>query len=106
MSKVRTFSAPDDWKCLDNLLEKLPRSVDISGAVRMSVESFYKTVESKPTVTLDTFKTETTIPELNIDPKTWKKLLKDMSIEDIRELQTLMNKRKSLVDDEIYRRTL
>lgn len=105
MSKVRTFSSPDEWNCLDKLLEKLPRSVDVSGAVRLSVENFLKTIETKPSVSLDTFADESVTPDLKSEPKIWTNLSKKMDTTELRDLQKLIKKRLAIVEDEIYRRT-
>lgn len=106
MSKIRTFSSDEGWNCLDRLLEKLPRSIDTSGAIRLSIEKFLETLEKKPFVSLDNFKTETTTPDLNSDNKIWKELTKKMEVVELRDLQKLITRKKSIVDDEIYRRTL
>ena len=42
MSKIMSFSFPENWNCLDSVLEKLPRNINPSGAVRMAVEELQK----------------------------------------------------------------
>ncbi len=106
MTKVKSYSVPDGWNCLAELLEILPRSMDASKTIKLAVENLLEKVQNKPFISLDNFETEITVPDLPMDLKLWKKLLKDMSIPDVRDLHKLMTKRQSLVDDEIYRRTL
>ena len=105
MSKVKSFSFPDDWKCLDNLLEKMPRSMDASKTVKLAVEGLLEKVTKKPFVSLDSFSEEVTIPELKLDNKTFSKLLRGMDIVEVRDLQKLITRKQGLVDDEIYRKT-
>ena len=71
MSKVRSFSSPDDWKCLDNLLEKLPRAINPSGAIRLAVEEYAKKLDKTPYVSLDEFSTKSTVPRLDLQKKDW-----------------------------------
>ena len=106
MSKIITISYPNDWKCLDNLLDKMPRSMDRSKTIVVAIEQMLEKVTNKPFVSLDNFGTPDTItPDLHMDIKLWNKLLKTMDIVEVRNLQKLMTKRKGLVDDEVYKRT-
>jgi len=106
MSKVKSFSFPDEWKCLDNLLDKMPRAMDASKTVKVAVEQMLEKVTNKPFISLDNFeKEDVVIPDLKMEVKTFNKLLKTMDIVEVRNLQKLLNKRKSAVDDEVYRRT-
>jgi hypothetical protein len=106
MRKIISFSVPCEWNCLDKLLEKLPRAINTSKAVQLSVEDMLKNVDKNTFVSLDSFKTETTTPGLEATPKIWSNILKEMDATDIRNLQKLIKKRASLVEDELYRRTL
>jgi len=106
MSKIRTFSSPVDWNCLEQLLTKLPRTIDRSGAVRLSIEKFLESVTKTPYVSMDNFVSAITKPTLEADPKTWSALLKGMDVKEVRELQKLMQKRLNIVNDEVYKRTL
>lgn len=105
MSKVKSFSFPDDWKCLDNLLEKMPRSMDASKTVKVAIEKMLESISKKPFISLDNFADEKVTPELLMDRKTWNNLLKNMDVPEIKELKQLMTKRMSLIDDEIFKRT-
>jgi hypothetical protein len=106
MSKVKSFSFPDDWKCLDNLLDKMPRAMDASKTVKVAVEQMLEKVTNKPYVSLDSFGTkDTVVPDLHMDVKTFSKLLKSMDIVEVRNLQKLLGKKKTSVDDEVYKRT-
>ena len=106
MSKVKSFSFPDEWKCLDNLLDKMPRAMDASKTVKVAIEQMLEKVTNKPFVSLDSFDTEEiVIPDLKMDIKTFNKLLKTMDIVELRNYQKLLSKRKANVDDEVYRRT-
>jgi len=55
MSKIRSFSSPNDWNNIEQLLEKLPRTIDLSSAVRMSVDKFLESVSKTPFVSMDNF---------------------------------------------------
>jgi hypothetical protein len=106
MNVNRSFSHPVDWECLDNLISKYPVAVQrsiSSKIIRDAIEQFAKIKESKQESNLDDYGGA---PRLDLEPKEWKKMLKEMNTPEVRELQTLMKKRKSLVDDEIFRRTL
>lgn len=100
-----SFSFPTGWKSLDNLLEKLPRSIKKSNAIVMSVDYYLKQLEQKSNLSLDDFK-DSNVPRLDADLKIWKELVKPMNSTDLRELQQLLQKRKSLVDEAIYRKSL
>lgn len=103
---VRSFSHDKDWNCLDDLIAEYPIAVQrsiSSKIIREAVELFSKQKKSKSLVTIEDFGGA---PRLDLEQKEWKQLLKSMSITDVRELQQLMKKKKDLVDDEIYKRTL
>ena len=106
MSKIRTFSSPNDWNCLDNLLEKLPRTIDVSGAVRLAIEDYAKKIETTPYVSLDEFAEKTTIPRLDLQKKDWLNLFKGMNTTELRELETKIQLKMNLVKTEIFERTL
>ena len=99
------FSHNDDWKCLGELLEKLPRTINKSKAIVMSVEALNKQITAKTNLSLDDFE-EPNVVRLEADPKIWRQQLKEMNVQELRDLQKLMQKRKSLVDDAIYKETL
>lgn len=106
MNVNRSFSHPVDWKCLDDLVSTYPTAVQRSiqsKIIREAVESYAKQKASKQTSNLDDYGKA---PRLDLEQKEWKKMLKQMSTTEIKELLDLIKKRKSLVDDEIYRRVL
>lgn len=105
MSNIRTFSAPQEWKCLDNLLEKLPRTIDRSKAVRMAIEEKLQRVIKNP-ISLDDFRNEIPVPRLDVDSKTWNNLMKPMDNAELRKLQKQIQTKLNIVNDEIYRRTI
>lgn len=106
MNVNRSFSHDKDWTCYDDLIKEYPiaiqRSVG-SKIIREAIELFAKSRKSKQLVNMEDF---VGAPRLDLEQKEWKNMLKNMNIQEVRELQTLMQKKKSLVDDEIYRRTL
>jgi|TARA_R110002073_G_scaffold103705_2_gene234991 hypothetical protein len=106
MSKVRSFSSPDDWKCLDNLLEKLPRAINPSGAIRLAVEEYAKKLDKTPYVSLDEFSTKSTVPRLDLQKKDWLELFKGMNTTELRELETKIQSKLNLVKTEVFERTL
>jgi len=106
MSKIRSFSSPDDWKCLDNLLEKLPRAINPSGAIRLAVEEYAKKLDKTPYVSLDEFSTKSTIPRLDLHKKDWLNLFKGMNTTELRELETKIQSKLNLVKTEVFERTL
>ena len=106
MSKIRSFSFPDDWKCLDNVLEKLPRTVNPSGAIRMAVEELQKKLSVTPYISLDEFSTKSTIPRLDLQKKDWLNLFKGMNTTELRELETKIQSKLNLVKTEVFERTL
>tara|TARA_R100001377_G_scaffold77928_1_gene55448 strand:- start:1221 stop:1541 length:321 start_codon:yes stop_codon:yes gene_type:complete len=106
MSKIRSFSSPDDWKCLDNLLEKLPRAINPSGAIRLAVEEYAKKLDKTPYVSLDEFSTKSTIPRLDLQKKDWLNLFKGMNTTELRELETKIQSKLNLVKTEVFERTL
>tara|TARA_R110002051_G_scaffold70342_1_gene126430 strand:+ start:3025 stop:3345 length:321 start_codon:yes stop_codon:yes gene_type:complete len=106
MSKVRSFSSPDDWKCLDNLLEKLPRAINPSGAIRLAVEEYAKKLDKTPYVSLDEFSTKSTVPRLDLQKKDWLNLFKGMNTTELRELETKIQSKLNLVKTEVFERTL
>jgi hypothetical protein len=79
--------------------------MDASKTVKLAIEGLLEKVTKKPFVSLDSFSTTETIPELRLDNKVFSKLLKDMDIIEIRNLQKLMTRKQGLVDDEVYKRT-
>ena len=99
------FSHPKDWKCFDELLSKYPRAINDSLIIRKAIEFHLSALEKKPSVTLDTYRDIVT-PELEMDGKTWNKLLKGMDTTEVRKLKELMLKKMTLVDEVIYQRTL
>jgi len=106
MSKVRSFSFPDDWNCLDNVLEKLPRNINPSGAVRMAVEELQKKLDATPYVSLDDFAAKSTVPRLDLQKKDWLELFKGMNTTELRELETKIQSKLNLVKTEVFERTL
>ena len=106
MSKVRTFSTPDNWDCLDKVLEKLPRAIDTSGAIRMAVEGLREKLDTTPYVSLDEFSQQTVIPRLDLDKKTWLALFKDMNTTELRDLEKKIQQKLNLVKTEAFERTL
>ena len=104
MSKSTAFSHDDDWKCLDELLTKLPRSISKSKAVVMAVEELNKIMARKSSLSLEDFTEENSIPSLEAEQKLWKKILKDKSAKELKELVRLCSSRKSLIEAELYRR--
>lgn len=104
MSKSTAFSHDDDWNCLNELLTKLPRSISKSKAVVMAVEELNKQITRKSSLSLDDFKEKDTLPRLEAEQKVWKKLIKDKSTSELKELVRLCSSRKSLVEEELYRR--
>ena len=106
MSKVRSFSFPDEWNCLDNVLEKLPRNINPSGAVRMAVEELQKKLDTTPYVSLYEFAAKSTVPRLDLQKKDWLELFKGMNTTELRELETKIQSKLNLVKTEIFERTL
>lgn len=104
MSKNITFSHDDTWTCLDQLLEKLPRSINKSRAIVLSIEEMNKKVTRKSSTSLDDFAEDITTMRLESDPKFWKTNLKEKSASELKELLKLISSRKSLVEEELYRR--
>ena len=100
-----SFSFPNGWKSLDSLLDKLPRSIKKSNAIVLSVDYYLKQLEQKSNLTMDDFK-ESNVPRLDADVKIWRELVKPLNSTELRELQQLLQKRKSLVDEAIYRKSL
>ena len=90
MSKIMSFSFPENWNCLDSVLEKLPRSVNQSGAVRLAVEDYQKKLDQTPYLSLDEFSENKVVPRLDLPRKQWDVLFKGMN----------------LVKTEIFERTL
>ena len=86
MTKVLSFSFPDNWTCLDELLNKLPRSIKASHAVKLAIEE-KNTRTQKNIITLNDFQTEITIPRLDTEHKIWKTYMKSMEAEELRKLQ-------------------
>ncbi len=106
MSKIKSFSFPDDWNCLDNVLEKLPRNINPSGAIRLAVEEYAKKLEKTPYVSLDEFSEKTTTPRLDLQKKDWLELFKGMNTTELRKLEAKIQSKLNLVKTEIFERTL
>jgi hypothetical protein len=106
MSKVRSFSSPDDWKCLDNLLEKLPRAINPSSAIRLAVEEYAKKLDKTPYVSLDEFSDDKIVPRLDLPKKQWSILFKGMNTTELRELEAKIQSKLNLVKTEVFERTL
>lgn len=104
MSKIHSFSTTDDWKCLENLLNKMPR-ISASKIIKVAIEEKLERVIKNP-ISLDDFKEETTVPRLDADSKTWNHLMKPMTNEDLRKLQRQIQTKLNIVSDEIYKRTV
>jgi hypothetical protein len=105
MNVNRSFSHDKDWNCYDDLIKEYPVAIQRSigsKIIREAIELFAKTKKSKSLVTMDDYGNA---PRLDLEQKEWKKILKAMSITDVRDLQKLLGKRKGLVDDEVYKRT-
>jgi hypothetical protein len=106
MNVNRSFSHPAEWKCLDDLISGYPVAVQrsiSSKIIRDAIEQFAKVKKSKQLSNLDDYDDA---PRLTLEAKEWKKMLKVMNTPDVRDLLKLMKNRKSLVDEEIYRRAL
>lgn len=104
MSKAITFSHPEGWNCLHDMMEKLPRAVSQSRAIVLAIEEKNKRMVVKSNLSLDEFKDDIIAPDLTMNKKAWVGILKTMSIEEIRELDSLIEKRAILVDEEIKKR--
>ena len=101
-----SFSFPENWNCLGKLLEKLPRSVNQSTAVRLAVEDFYNKQDQKPYLSLDEFSENKVVPRLDLPKKQWNVLFKGMNTTELRELETNIQSKLNLVKTEIFERTL
>jgi|TARA_B110000438_G_scaffold148064_1_gene142617 hypothetical protein len=106
MSKIRTFSSPNEWNCLDKLLEKLPRTIDASGAVRLAVEDYTKKLEQTPYVSLDEFSDHKVIPRLDLSNNDWVNLFKGMNTTELTTLESMIQTKLNLVKTEKFERTL
>jgi|TARA_B110000285_G_scaffold66867_1_gene76768 hypothetical protein len=106
MSKIMSFSFPENWNCLDSVLEKLPRSVNQSGAVRLAVEDYQKKLDQTPYLSLDEFSENKVVPRLDLPRKQWDVLFKGMNTTELRELETSIQSKLNLVKTEIFERTL
>jgi len=106
MAKINSFSFPNNWNCLDNVLEKLPRTINASGAVRLAVEEYAKKLEQTPYVSLDEFSAEKIIPRLDLPRDQWVNLFKGMNTTELRDLESNIQSKLNLVKTEIFERTL
>jgi hypothetical protein len=106
MSKIKSFSFPNNWNCLDSVLEKLPRTINGSGAVRLAVEEYAKKLEQTPYVSLDEFSDDKIIPRLDLPRDQWNNLFKAMNTTELRELESNIQSKLNLVKTEIFERTL
>ena len=105
MTNSASFSFPDNWNCLTDLMDKMPRSMDKSKTVKLAIEQMLESVTKTPFLSLDSFATKVTTPELTMTRIVFDKILRGMDIADIRDFKKLMVKRMGTVDDEIYKRT-
>lgn len=70
----------------------------------MAVEELNKIMARKSSLSLEDFTEENSIPRLEAEQKLWKKILKDKSAKELKELVRLCSSRKSLIEEELYRR--
>ena len=63
MTNIHSFSFPEQWKCLTELMDKMPRSMDRSKTVKLAIEQMLEKVTKTPFLSLDNFATEITTPE-------------------------------------------
>tara|TARA_R110002074_G_scaffold114374_2_gene244442 strand:+ start:172 stop:492 length:321 start_codon:yes stop_codon:yes gene_type:complete len=106
MSKIMSFSFPENWNCLDNVLEKLPRSFNRSTAARLAFENYEKSLTKTPYLSLDEFSENKVVPRLDLPRKQWDVLFKGMNTTELREFETSIQSKLNLVKTEIFERTL
>lgn len=101
------FSHPKGWNCWEELCLKYPRNLNESQIFRICVEEQNKRIDAKGVTTssLDDY-SDKLIPSLAWDLPTWKSNIKVVDTQELREWLKLINKRKNLVEEEVYKRTL
>lgn len=108
MNVPRSFSHPVEWDCLDKLVQSYPFHVQNkirSKIIIDAVELYSKHKLQHHSTSLDDFDDKLT-PNLNWDLKTWKGNLKELDTDALKQWQKLIKKRLSLVEEELFRRTL
>jgi hypothetical protein len=106
MTRIKSFSIPDNWTGLSDLLATMPREMGTSKTIKYAVDLALEKVTSKPRVSLDNFgEANIVTPDLKMTKKVFQDLVNTLDIMELRNLQSKLSNRKHYIDDVIYRRT-
>jgi len=106
MTRISSFSMPDNWTGLSELLQHMPREMGTSKTIKYAIDLALEKVTSKPRVSLDNFgEANIVTPDLKMSKKTFTDLINSMGTVDLRALQQLVDSRKYQIDDAVLRRT-
>jgi hypothetical protein len=106
MTRIKSFSIPDNWTGLSDLLATMPREMGTSKTIKYAVDLALEKVTSKPRVSLDNFgEANIVTPDLRMTKKIFQDLVNTMNIVELRELQSKLSNRKAYIDELVYRKT-
>lgn len=99
-----SFTFPKSWNCFEELCSKYPRSINASKVFRITVEDALKIKNRKSNQSIEDFADKYAFG-LESDIKIWKDAIKNMNLDEVRELHKTLRKREGLLGDEVVKRT-